>query len=274
MDERICSVSACGKSGPLRRGWCTLHYQRWQKHGDATREAPKAPETCTESGCDRPHEAKGLCQTHYMRKRRTGTTADPDRSERQRLACAIDSCDTIEHRKGWCSVHYNRWKKHGDPQTLMRERNCAPPETCTIVGCSSAHRSKGLCFAHYQQAHHVAHQDVRNERMRQHYRDNREAYYAKANRRRQIVKVAMDKLDRALSADYRQAIRSDSCVYCGAPGAHVDHFFPLAKGGTDHWWNLVRACEHCNKSKAARCGTWFALRTGGVREPRRAPALA
>nr|WP_237532546.1 HNH endonuclease signature motif containing protein [Streptomyces sp. SID8352] len=77
----------------------------------------------------------------------------------------------------------------------------------------------------------------------------------------------MDALDKALSADYRRAIASDSCSYCGAPSSQVDHYFPVSKGGTDHWWNLTRACEPCNKSKAAHCGTWFLLLWGGGREP-------
>ncbi|MFJ6316077.1 HNH endonuclease [Streptomyces californicus] len=102
--------------------------------------------------------------------------------------------------------------------------------------------------------------------MREHYLANREEYYAKTNRRRQIIKVDMDALDRALSADYRRAIANDDCAYCGEPSSQVDHFFPIAKGGTDHWLNLARACEPCNKSKAARCGTWFLLLRGGGRE--------
>ena len=46
------------------------------------------------------------------------------------------------------------------------------------------------------------------------------------------------------------------------PGEEDDHYFPVAKGGTDHWFNLVRSCLLCNRSKAAHCGTWFRLRMG------------
>ena len=38
-----------------------------------------------------------------------------------------------------------------------------------------------------------------------------------------------------------------------------DTYFPIAKGGTDHWWNLVRSCGPCNRRKHAYCGTWFIL---------------
>jgi len=80
-------------------------------------------------------------------------------------------------------------------------------------------------------------------------------------RYRQRRRVAMTKDDIQHSIDYRKAMEKDPCYYCGSFQKHmqIDHFFPLAKGGTDHWYNLVRACEHCNKSKNARCGTVFIL---------------
>ena len=35
MADRLCVIAGCDR--PLRaRGWCTLHYQRWQRHGDPT----------------------------------------------------------------------------------------------------------------------------------------------------------------------------------------------------------------------------------------------
>lgn len=74
----------------------------------------------------------------------------------------------------------------------------------------------------------------------------------------------MDVADRELSVAYRLAIRHDPCFYCGSPETdHVDHFFPIAKGGTDVWWNLVRACSRCNHAKYDRCGTAFLLLTAG-----------
>jgi hypothetical protein len=30
----------------------------------------KEHETCTMDGCDRPHKARGYCQTHYMQLKR------------------------------------------------------------------------------------------------------------------------------------------------------------------------------------------------------------
>lgn len=84
---------------------------------------------------------------------------------------------------------------------------------------------------------------------------------AAIHRRRQRRDHGMDDVDRLLSNAYRIAIRYDPCFYCGAAETQEDdHFFPLSKGGTDHWWNLVRTCKPCNRTKRDTCGTAFMLR--------------
>ena len=86
---------------------------------------------------------------------------------------------------------------------------------------------------------------------------NPEVGRVKSARRRIKVKISMSSLDLALSVDYRRAIANDPCFYCGAPGEHDDHYVSLANGGTDHWWNLVRACQWCNLSKGPKNGDEF-----------------
>lgn len=65
--------------------------------------------------------------------------------------------------------------------------------------------------------------------------------------------------DRRQSREHRAAIKNDPCFYCGelAPGMQEDHMTPLAKGGTDHWWNIVRACQACNLRKGTRTAEDF-----------------
>ena len=44
------------------------------------------------------------------------------------MSCSIDGCDRPSNAQhGWCSMHYKRWKRHGDPNKLVRVRNT----TCT-----------------------------------------------------------------------------------------------------------------------------------------------
>ena len=48
-------------------------------------------------------------------------------------------------------------------------------------------------------------------------------------------------------------------AYCGAAGEmQMDHFVPLAKGGTHALGNLVPACPSCNYSKSDHdAETWY-----------------
>lgn len=268
--ERLteCTVSGCDRSDKLRRGLCGMHYQRWAAHGDPEWESPKQPISCIIEDCGaQPTVGKGLCRKHYMRLHRTGSTAVPAKEPRELGPCSVDGCPKREDRRGLCSMHYTRWQKHGDTSIVLRPWTPQEGLICSENGCGAAASTRGMCRRHWAAAYHQRNREARNARMREHYRANREEYYAKTNRRRQTVEANMDDLDRALSADYRRAIAKDPCGYCGASSDHVDHFFPVSKGGTDHWWNLLRACEPCNKAKWARCGTWFLLIRGGAGGP-------
>jgi hypothetical protein len=87
-------------------------------------------------------------------------------------------------------------------------------------------------------------------------------YHSVRNARRRL-RMQLPREDRQISRAYRRAIRNDPCLYCGGVAEHTDHYFPLAKGGTDAWFNLCRACRKCNLSKHTMCGTAFLLLSGG-----------
>jgi hypothetical protein len=40
------------------------------------------------------------------------------------------------------------------------------------------------------------------------------------------------------------------CHYCGDQATSRDHIIPQSVGGKSVWWNLVSACEPCNRAKA------------------------
>lgn len=79
---------------------------------------------------------------------------------------------------------------------------------------------------------------------------------------RRARSTKLSRYEATVARSYRLAISKDPCYYCGkfASIMHDDHYYPLSKGGTNHWYNLVRACHNCNGSKWNRCGTWFILR--------------
>lgn len=102
-----------------------------------------------------------MCNMHYQRWRRHGTTARLDRSEYKPRArkprpdpvpCAVDDCDRVADipSRGWCRMHYLRWHRHGDPLArparppsydsthakLRRDRGPAKDHPCA-EGCGS-----------------------------------------------------------------------------------------------------------------------------------------
>lgn len=77
MPERTCRVEGCERQAYVPgagRGWCPMHYHRWQRHGDPGSAAPQlVPDrTCDVEGCEKPHEGHGYCAKHYARWRKHG----------------------------------------------------------------------------------------------------------------------------------------------------------------------------------------------------------
>lgn len=76
MSAAICSIDGCARD-VRARGWCGMHYQRWQAHSDPLMKTERVRGACAVEGCGSPHKVGGHCQKHYERVRATGTTADP-----------------------------------------------------------------------------------------------------------------------------------------------------------------------------------------------------
>jgi hypothetical protein len=54
------------------------------------------------------------------------------------------------------------------------------------------------------------------------------------------------------------------CFYCHKPTPHLelDHYIPLARGGTNFIGNIVPACRGCNRRKSTRTGEEFLASLG------------
>ena len=64
--------------------------------------------------------------------------------------------------------------------------------------------------------------------------------------------------------EWEQAAKKD-CYWCGKKKLkkyHVDHYYPLSKGGAHHVSNLVIACPRCNVRKSAKDPYLFAQSVG------------
>ena len=107
-------------------------------------------ETCTISGCTRPHKARGYCQAHYQLYKR-GKPLDTEIKTRDTTVydhCSEEGCDLPVKAKGLCMMHYARTLRHGHTRYTDRKK---PAKTCKLDGCSDILYAKGLCHKHYLQ---------------------------------------------------------------------------------------------------------------------------
>lgn len=70
--------------------------------------------TCDVEGCDRPHNARGLCKWHYYRVYREPGFVPLQKREPKNRVCDVPNCGRPHHGHGWCESHYMRWRNHGD----------------------------------------------------------------------------------------------------------------------------------------------------------------
>lgn len=122
-------------------------------------------------------------------------------------------------------------------------------------------------FKEYQRKYYAEHAESIRERNKIHYHENSEEIrarhrrYHKSTAGQSSYRVRKHRR-RAREADAAgtftgadiEAIRvaqGNRCYLCGKPlkKYHIDHFIPLAKGGTNDPGNLRLACPKCNLSK-------------------------
>ena len=73
-----------------------------------------ASRLCNVDGCGKTVHCKGMCQMHYTRLRRTGTT--DARAPYERPVCSVADCETRAHSHGFCRRHLERWRRYGSPE--------------------------------------------------------------------------------------------------------------------------------------------------------------
>jgi len=266
-DALAAAKDGCSECGDpvVARGLCGLHYDRWRK----SQAAP-----CSINGCDTSASRRDWCTKHYAMWRVHG---DPLYVRPKTAPDGFKRCNSCSEIKPVEAFHA---KPYGDRRKRTRASRC---KECLNAEQSQRRRERADEINERERAKYARNPSRKRASKAAYWQRNREVilvrqrakyrrvaserpeqYRAANARRKQRLKVRMDKTDKALSVAYRMAIRDDPCFYCGCriPGdMHDEHFFPLAKGGTDHWWNLVRSCGPCNRRKHAYCGTWFLLKT-------------
>ena len=115
---------------------------------------------CSVDGCDRLMYARGVCEAHYRRLRRTGTVgagravgAVPEPKP-----CMVAACKNTSTERGLCHGHYLRLIRTGD---VLRDRPLSRKVNgvCVVDGCTNRATARHLCPAH--RARKSKHGDVR-----------------------------------------------------------------------------------------------------------------
>ena len=107
-----------------------------------TPREPHAKAACSEDECDREVHAKGLCRSHYN-KRRYALTHAREVALRNPTSCPMCGARfTPEAGRKYCSTHCQRRAlvDHG-------------PTTCTEEGCTRVARARGLCMKHLKRVY-------------------------------------------------------------------------------------------------------------------------
>jgi|694.fasta_scaffold99305_3 hypothetical protein len=145
---KMCSVGGCERTA-VARGWCTVHYARYRRHGDPLgARLLKNSGRCSVDGCTRPAKTRGWCKLHYERWRAHGTTELlPPEPPKYGPVCSIDGCEKPTDRLGLCSLHYRRQNKYGDP--LVEPQRTRQKGECSVESCTRPAKTRGWCGAHY-----------------------------------------------------------------------------------------------------------------------------
>jgi hypothetical protein len=146
----MCTVDDC--EGRVKAGGlCQKHYVRFRKYGTTDDPEPKPVAICSVPDCVKPVVAQGICGMHYRRQRIHG---DLNATRKPRSTCTVDNCDRPVVGQGLCSPHYNRMRTHGDPLVGGELRKVRPqgsePPPCAVDDCDTPSVALGMCGKHYQ----------------------------------------------------------------------------------------------------------------------------
>lgn len=109
---------------------------------------------CRAEGCDSSVKARGLCDKHYLKARRSGDLEQFDGPGRGRYApetsttCpGISQCGKKEVARGFCGSCYQMRRKIGELQKLPIVNSGL---LCRVDGCANNAQGLGFCGTHYK----------------------------------------------------------------------------------------------------------------------------
>lgn len=103
MAQRTCSIEDCGRPH-AGRGYCSVHYQRWRRLGDAKADLRQYPTVCSFEDCERHVLARGWCRTHYSHWWKHGDPA---------ISLKPPGAKPRESAVGYYAAHYRVYDARG-----------------------------------------------------------------------------------------------------------------------------------------------------------------
>lgn len=170
--------------------------------------------------------------------------------------CSIAGCERPHDARGWCGTHYERWRKHGDPNVVLRLPKHSS-EAARTASQREAKRRWRLANPEKMAAARAAWEAANPETRRRYRRERKKAdpisnrAYVRARtarlRGQAVVAFTPEQLRQRL------AYYGFRCWICGSPDdLTIDHVKPLSKGGAHTLANLRPACSTCNSKKGSR----------------------
>ena len=88
---------------------------------------------CEVEGCERKHQAMGLCGTHYKWSLKGKSLDTPIKIWQKRYGCTVEGCERKHKAKGLCETHYGRQRKRMSLDAPIRSQQ-KRAEVCDIEG--------------------------------------------------------------------------------------------------------------------------------------------
>ena len=256
---RICTFDGCERKHEAH-GLCRGHYRQTLK-GVSLKPLRQRGAVCDFPGCEKPHEAKGLCRGHYSQVW-VGTPLRPLRQPA--TGCDFPGCENPHRQDGLCNGH-SQQVRAGSPLTPLRLKY---PPFCTFPDCDRKHQSHGLCSTHYAQLlrgiplrpiYSIRRKPGTGEDLGRKKLTRRNGHRRRKERKANAVGFCSKE-----QLEARIAYYGYRCAYCRGPYEHVDHVIPLSRGGAGWPSNLVPSCASCNCSKGNK-NVWEWLKEFQVR---------
>lgn len=252
-----CSVDDCLRP-VTARGMCRSHYQMaWKRDAESWRSGRVNSGACSVDDCDKPSRKRGWCHMHYQRWRAYGDVnrgrvveplckkcgAEKYRNGSGKLYCP--ACAASTNARNWVANHDLNLERKRAYYARTREEHRVRNQARYLANRES-HMAQSREWS-------LAHPELRRQYARDwYYRNKDQAFATGARRRARVLDAICEHGNGCVTAPFLKAIKTQACVYCGAPAEHADHVVPITRGGLHCQENIVPACRFCNQSKNNR----------------------